>query len=58
MIETKEQYLKTQASGKWNYYESIPIQNLLSAHNRLPLRNMTKIPAMDVVKKEKNHSFN
>ena len=42
MIEVKEQYVKIQPSEKWKYFKSIVLQNLLSAHGRLPLRHMYK----------------
>ena len=49
-IESKEEYFKIQPTEKWNYCASIALQNLLSAHNRLPLQNIHKKMVMDVFK--------
>ena len=52
MIEANKQDLKPQTSEKWNYCESIPLQNLLSTHYCLPLRHMDKNIVMNVRKKK------
>ena len=38
-----------QPSEKWNYFESISLQNLLTAHDRLPLRHTAKNMVVDEV---------
>ena len=49
MIKTKEQDIKMAPSKKWNFCASILLQNLLSAHDRLPLRHISNMIVMGIV---------
>ena len=57
MLEIKEQDVKIEPSGKCSFCASIPLQNLLSAHERLPLRHMAKKLVMEVVNKNNSAQF-
>ena len=51
MLDTKEQDAKILPSEKWIFCASIRIQNLLSAHELLPLLHRTQKVMTDVAKK-------
>ena len=53
MTEANKQDLKIRTSEKWNYCESISLQNLFSAHHCLPLLHKSKNIVMDIGKKKK-----
>ena len=50
MFKNKEQYVKIALSEKWNLCASIPLQNLLGAHDCLPLRHICKRMVVYIVK--------
>ena len=50
MVEAKEQYIKIHSTKKWNYFASITLQNLFSAHDNLPICNISKKMVVCVVK--------
>ena len=49
MLKTKDQDLNIAPSEKWNVCVSLPLQNLLSSNDRLPLWNITKKMLMGVL---------
>ena len=48
-LKSKGQALKVQTSEKCNHYESIPLQNLSSAHHSIPLWHMGSKMLVDIV---------
>ena len=57
IIEEKWKEFKTQTPEKWNYWESISLQNLLSAHHCIPLLHMDKRMTVYVVNNKKIEQF-